>query len=562
MRVDFPIPSFPAGLRAADRSGGHTAPGADASRTSGKGSVWPGDRVELSAAAVALLGAVRLLGAAEALPGQGAVAAGPQGEGISAAGGTPLCGICGGPHDTGSHVLEALGTADDDRDTYGLKTPQNRTEPQEGMAGRTLASAGEAGAVGAADLPESAVSPAREGEHPGQVSPEAAGVGEDEIGSDMPGVGGEASAGEAERAIPLPSGSSGEAGEGTLTEKGTATEVTPGARGEANEETAGATAVELSEEEKAEVENLKDRDREVRTHEQAHVAAGGQYVRGRAQFEYASGPDGRRYAVGGEVSIDTSSVPGDPQASIRKAQVVRRAAMAPAHPSTADYRVAAAASRMESEARRELTKSRMESGDTEADEAVETAEDMPMAAEKATEMGLPGGASEAEDRVWKPDLKVEADSLLTGSGKGDSGKAPGAGEALVSGAGLDARVMPDALPVEGTAAGEGAAEASSEEKGIGGVSEEADALNADEETSDGISDSEMTAAETASDFDSPLETEGLEGMTSRKPAQGIADKAGAGGAPEASLPRVSGPRTARLDYGSAPRLGLVVDVYR
>ena len=539
MRVGASISSFPDNLQAVDRSGGDAMSGADVSRTAGDRSVPPGDCVELSAAAVNFLGEERLLGVAESLPGQGAVAAEPQGEGVSAAGGTPLCGICGGPHETGSHTLEVLGTADDDQDTYRLKTPQSRTEPQEGMAGRAE---GGAEAVGAAALQEEAIFPAGEGERSERVSPGTAGVGEDETGSEMPGPEGEASAGDSERATPLPFGSSGEAGGGTLTAK------------DAEKETAGATAVELSGEEKARVENLKDRDREVRTHEQAHVAAGGQYVRGGAQFEYSSGPDGRRYAVGGEVSIDTSSVSGDPQATIRKAQVVRRAAMAPAHPSPADYRAAAAASRMESEARRELAKSRMESGDTEADEAAETAEDTPMDAEKTTEVGLPKGASEAEDRIPKPDLKVDADSLPAGGKKGDSGKAPEVGEAQVSGSGLDARGLSEA---DGAASVGVAAEASSEETGIGGIFKEADALSVNEETSDGI-----PAAEKASDSDSPLETEGIDGMTWRKPAQGDAGETGTRGVPEASLPRVSGPRTARLDYGSAPRLGMVVDVYR
>ena len=66
------------------------------------------------------------------------------------------------------------------------------------------------------------------------------------------------------------------------------------------------------------------------------------------------GPDGRRYAVGGEVAIDASRVPGDPQATIRKAQVIRRAALAPAAPSAQDQRVAAQATRMEQQARAEL----------------------------------------------------------------------------------------------------------------------------------------------------------------------------------------------------------------
>ena len=110
----------------------------------------------------------------------------------------------------------------------------------------------------------------------------------------------------------------------------------------------------LDREQQAEVETLKKRDREVRAHEQAHIAAGGSLVRGGAVFEYKTGPDGKRYAVGGEVSIDTSEVPNDPQATLRKAAQIKRAALAPAQPSPQDYRVAAQAAQMEARAAMEL----------------------------------------------------------------------------------------------------------------------------------------------------------------------------------------------------------------
>lgn len=112
---------------------------------------------------------------------------------------------------------------------------------------------------------------------------------------------------------------------------------------------------ELTDEEKKEVEKLRQRDQEVRRHEQAHVAAGGPYVRGGANLEYTQGPDGRMYATGGEVSIDVSPE-RSPEATIQKAQVVRRAALAPAEPSPQDRAVAAAATRLETQARQELSK--------------------------------------------------------------------------------------------------------------------------------------------------------------------------------------------------------------
>ncbi len=109
-----------------------------------------------------------------------------------------------------------------------------------------------------------------------------------------------------------------------------------------------------------ELENLKRRDREVRAHEQAHVIAGGSLVRGAASFGYATGPDGRLYAVSGEVSIDSSPVQDDPEATSRKMGQVSRAALAPAQPSGQDRAVASAATKMEAEARRQITQLQLE----------------------------------------------------------------------------------------------------------------------------------------------------------------------------------------------------------
>ncbi len=112
---------------------------------------------------------------------------------------------------------------------------------------------------------------------------------------------------------------------------------------------------QLSDSERKELEKLKKRDAEVRQHEQAHLAAAGSLSQGGASFEYQQGPDGKRYAVGGEVSIDTSKVAGDPRATLAKARQIRQAALAPAQPSSQDRRVAADAARMEAQASREMS---------------------------------------------------------------------------------------------------------------------------------------------------------------------------------------------------------------
>ncbi len=100
----------------------------------------------------------------------------------------------------------------------------------------------------------------------------------------------------------------------------------------------------------------------------AHIMAGGQYILRRANFSFVLGPDGKLYAVGGEVQIDTSEVPDDPEATIQKAQAVRRAALAPGSPSPQDLRVAAAATQMEFEARMELARQRAEETQKQAEE--------------------------------------------------------------------------------------------------------------------------------------------------------------------------------------------------
>ncbi|MGE3536956.1 MAG: putative metalloprotease CJM1_0395 family protein [Candidatus Tectimicrobiota bacterium] len=104
------------------------------------------------------------------------------------------------------------------------------------------------------------------------------------------------------------------------------------------------------------LQELRQRDTEVRLHEQAHLLAAGRFATGGPQYTYETGPDGRRYAVGGEVPIDLSAVPGDPEATVRKAQTLRRAALAPADPSGPDLAVAAQATALAAQAQQELRK--------------------------------------------------------------------------------------------------------------------------------------------------------------------------------------------------------------
>lgn len=112
-------------------------------------------------------------------------------------------------------------------------------------------------------------------------------------------------------------------------------------------------SVRLPPEEQREVTKLQRRDAEVRAHEQAHLSAAGQHAAGGMSFTYEVGPNGKRYATGGEVPIDLSRE-STPEETIVKMQQVAKAALAPANPSAADRNIAARAHTIATEARREI----------------------------------------------------------------------------------------------------------------------------------------------------------------------------------------------------------------
>ena len=127
--------------------------------------------------------------------------------------------------------------------------------------------------------------------------------------------------------------------------------------------------------EQLEIAKLVSRDQEVRAHEQAHSAVGGSYA-GAPTYTFTRGPDGKRYAVGGEVSIDVGAVPNDPAATLRKMEIVLRAALAPAEPSAQDLRVA-------SQARAQMTLARVELAEQRRTEAQQARESRAEATEPA-----------------------------------------------------------------------------------------------------------------------------------------------------------------------------------
>lgn len=134
------------------------------------------------------------------------------------------------------------------------------------------------------------------------------------------------------------------------------------ASGESDRGTTSRRELSYSDADLRRIRELQARDREVRAHERAHLAAAGPHAAGGVAYTFETGPDGRRYAVGGEVQIDTAPVAGDPAATLAKALQVQRAALAPAEPSAQDRRVAAEAAAMAAQARAELAAARAADG--------------------------------------------------------------------------------------------------------------------------------------------------------------------------------------------------------
>jgi hypothetical protein len=104
---------------------------------------------------------------------------------------------------------------------------------------------------------------------------------------------------------------------------------------------------------------LQEIDAEVRAHEHAHVAALGKGV---IVYDTVMTADGQVYAVGGSVAVDLQPVPGDPEATIRKAKLAIQSALAVGEPSAADMRVAADAYQLETAAQRQLAEEQAAGG--------------------------------------------------------------------------------------------------------------------------------------------------------------------------------------------------------
>lgn len=180
--------------------------------------------------------------------------------------------------------------------------------------------------------------------------------------------------------------------------------------------TESAASNELAAEDEALVEQLQKRDREVRLHEQAHQTAGGRFT-GSANYEYRRGPDGKNYAVGGEVSVDVGPA-DDPEATIQKARQVRAAALAPAQPSPQDRQVAQEAEQLIADAQQAL---RIEA-QAEAKAALKARDEA--AKEKTDETAAPTDAPPETGKTAEKRSSVDIASVKPAKESAASPKAP------------------------------------------------------------------------------------------------------------------------------------------
>lgn len=202
-----------------------------------------------------------------------------------------------------------------------------------------------------------------------------------------------------------------------------------GGRTESNDETRGDAVESAGDEEESEdpnelteselelIERLEARDREVRAHEQAHLSAAGDLAKGPPSYDYQVGPDNKRYAVGGSVQIDTSKG-RTPQETITKAERIKRAALAPAEPSTTDRNVAAKADRLKAEARQELRTEQAEENEAAAQERREALEEAAPNADETSGGDDNSAGGEAGSR------RSGAENGLSSIGDGNSDSGP------------------------------------------------------------------------------------------------------------------------------------------
>ncbi|NPA55364.1 MAG: hypothetical protein GXO40_03285 [Epsilonproteobacteria bacterium] len=110
----------------------------------------------------------------------------------------------------------------------------------------------------------------------------------------------------------------------------------------------------LSQQDQQKIQELSSIDTKVRAHEMAHQAVGGQFAAA-PSYTTTKGPDGKEYAVAGEVPIKIEKG-NTPKETIANMQQIKAAALAPSDPSPQDLKVAQTADMIAAKAAQEQHK--------------------------------------------------------------------------------------------------------------------------------------------------------------------------------------------------------------
>lgn len=157
------------------------------------------------------------------------------------------------------------------------------------------------------------------------------------------------------------------------------------------EQTGTGTNQELTPQEQQQLAELKQTDAQVKAHEHAHKSTAAGLTTSGPNYEYETGPDGKKYAVAGDVNVSYQKS-SDPEVNLKNAQQLKAAALAPADPSSQDRKVAMQADREIAQARQEIMEEQNQTEEEEETSATSAAGSMTPASE--TESDTQNNAAE------------------------------------------------------------------------------------------------------------------------------------------------------------------------
>lgn len=157
------------------------------------------------------------------------------------------------------------------------------------------------------------------------------------------------------------------------------------------EQTGAGTNQELTPQEQQQLAELKQTDAQVKAHEHAHKSTAAGLTTSGPNYEYETGPDGKKYAVAGDVNVSYQKS-SDPEVNLKNAQQLKAAALAPADPSSQDRKVAMQADREIAQARQEIMEEQNQTEEEEETSATSAAGSMTPASE--TESDTQNNAAE------------------------------------------------------------------------------------------------------------------------------------------------------------------------